>query len=86
MPISPISGTDGAEQPVDGKALDLGDVAIEPRQQIAGRPARIEGRRQLLEMAEDREPQREQHIGRQRDVLEAVDAAQQRRGECGAAA
>ena len=77
MPTRPITALIAPETVSTAKRWDLGDVAIQPRQRSPSAGAH-RGRRQLFEMAEDREPQREQHVCRQPDMLVPVDAADQR--------
>ncbi|MNZ49272.1 hypothetical protein D3C78_670340 [compost metagenome] len=67
---------DGGEQRIHGEALDLGDVAIQPRHQIADAPAAEEGRRQRLQMAIQRIAQGEQDAPGQPRMQVPIDAGQ----------
>ena len=68
---------DPGEQGVDREALDLGDVAVEPGQQVTAADPGVVGRRQAQQVGEHRFAQGVQHPGRDIDVVPAVERPDQ---------
>ena len=64
------------EQRLRGDTLDLADVVVDPREDVAERRPRVEPRRQPLQVAVQREPHVEQDLGRDARVAEAGERGQ----------
>ena len=71
------------EQRFGRDALNLADVVVHAREDVAERRARVEPRRQLLQMTVEREPHVEQDVRRHARVAETGERRQREAGDRG---
>ena len=69
---------DPGERGLRGDALDLADVVVDARHDVAEPRARVEARRQPLQVAVHLQPHVEQDVGRHARVAKAADDVQRR--------